>query len=162
MNQPPSVVAIRLAEPADAAAIAQLMQAEPAFWHPSWSPELIARTLAASTTIAFVTLAAAEPETVPLLASPAVQTQPTPPIAGFACAHNLGFRGYLSELIVAPSSRGQGHASALLAVIEQRLADEGCPLIIADVWRAAQEFYRQQGWTPPDAVLLRKHLPPAT
>ncbi len=41
---------------------------------------------------------------------------------------------------------------------ERLLADRGCAVLIADVWRDAERFYRSQGWTPPDVVLLRKRL----
>jgi hypothetical protein len=50
-------------------------------------------------------------------------------IEGFACAHDAGFRAYLSELVVS-----------------------------RDVWRDAERFYRVRGWTPPAVVLLRKRL----
>jgi GNAT superfamily N-acetyltransferase len=161
MNQPQDAFTLRTADSDDADAIVQLMKSEPGFWQASWPDAIVARTLAAPTTIALVALSAAA-ATEPLLHRPAARTQRTPAIIGFACGHNLGFRGYLSELIVAANHRGQGIASELLAVIEERLASQGCPLVIADVWRDAEAFYRQQGWTPPDAVMLRKRLPPAT
>lgn len=113
MNQPPDAFTIRTAKPADADNITRLMKSEPGFWNDRWPESIVARALAAPTTIALVALAAAEPapEPVPLLASPAVRPQHAPVIAAFACAHHLGFRGYLSELIVAANHRGQGIAS---------------------------------------------------
>lgn len=168
MNQPPTTFTIRPAEPADADHITQLMKSEPGFWNDRWPESIVARTLAAPTTIALVAILAADlqlpsptgrgagGEGAPSPAHP-TETQ-AEELAAFACAHHLGFRGYLSELIVAANHRGQGIASALLAAIEDRLADEGCPLVITDAWRDAEAFYRQQGWTPPDAVLLRKRL----
>jgi hypothetical protein len=48
--------------------------------------------------------------------------------------------------------------SRLLAELERRLAARGCAVVIADVWRDAEAFYRAQGWTPPAVVLLRKRL----
>jgi ribosomal protein S18 acetylase RimI-like enzyme len=158
MNQPPNAFTIRPAELADADNITRLMKSEPGFWNDRWPESIVARTLAAPTTIALVAVSGAEPAPMPPLASPAVRTQHQPPIAGFACAHHLGFRGYLSELIVAANHRGQGIASELLAAIEERLADQGCPLVITDAWRDAEAFYRQQGWSSPEAVLLRKRV----
>jgi hypothetical protein len=46
----------------------------------------------------------------------------------------------------------------LIAELERRLSDRGCVVLIADVWRDAERFYRSHGWTPPDVVLLRKRL----
>ena len=52
----------------------------------------------------------------------------------------------------------KGIGGRLLAEIERRLAERGCGIVIAVVWRDAEEFYRSHGWTPPDVVLLRKRL----
>jgi len=79
-------------------------------------------------------------------------------VDGFACAHDVGFRGYLSEFVVPPASQGKGIGSLLLSEIERRLSDRGCSVVLADVWRDAEGFYRSHGWTPPAVVLLRKRL----
>jgi GNAT superfamily N-acetyltransferase len=180
MNRPPTTFTIRTAEPADADHITRLMKSEPGFWNDRWPEAIVAHTLAAPTTIAIVaTLAPHHPSQLPSPTGrgagvegaptplPAPRQATTPPahptehqaeLAAFACAHNLGFRGYLSELIVAANHRSQGIASALLAAIEERLANQGCPLVITDAWRDAEAFYRRKGWSPPEAILLRKRL----
>ena len=79
-------------------------------------------------------------------------------IVGFICAHNLSFRAYLSELIVSQLYRGRGIGSQLLDAVECALTNQGCPLVIADVWRDAEGFYRSRKWETPAAVLLRKML----
>jgi len=79
-------------------------------------------------------------------------------IDGFACAHDVGFRAYLSELVVAPEAQRRGVGSQLLSELERRLIDRGCSVIIADAWRDAEPFYRSLGWGSPAVVLLRKHL----
>ena len=81
-------------------------------------------------------------------------------IDGFICGHDAGFRGYLSELVVSPASQGRGIGSSLVAELERRLADRGCAVLIGDVWRDAEPFYRSRGWSPPPVVLLRKRLAP--
>ncbi len=78
--------------------------------------------------------------------------------AGFVSAHDLGFRGYLGELIMSPLLRGLGIGNQLLNAVECSLLTRVCPLIIADVWRDAEGFYRSRGWEPPDAVTLFKRL----
>lgn len=83
--------------------------------------------------------------------------QPTS-VAGFACAHDLGFRAYLSELIVARGARGRGIGKSLVERIQAELARRGHRILIADVWHEAEPFYRSLGWEPPDAVLLRRKL----
>jgi GNAT superfamily N-acetyltransferase len=79
-------------------------------------------------------------------------------IAGFVCAHDLGFRAYLSELIVAQGARGRGIGRSLVERIQAELARQGCRILIADVWHDAEPFYRSLGWEPPDVVLLRRKL----
>jgi ribosomal protein S18 acetylase RimI-like enzyme len=79
-------------------------------------------------------------------------------IDGFVCAHDVGFRAYLSELVVSPAGRGRGLGVRLLAEIERRLVERGCSTLIADVWRDAELFYRALGWSEPSVVLLRKTL----
>src|SRR5262245_31919811 len=116
------------------------MRSVPGFWDETWRPDVLERALASPDTIALVH----------------VDNQA---VDGFVCAHDLGFRAYLSELVVAPQAQRQGIGSRLLSEVERRLADRGCSPIVADVWRDAEGFYRAQGWTPPPVVLLRKRLP---
>jgi len=115
------------------------MEAEPGFWQPHWSDATLARAIEAAGDLALVWEKGAG-------------------IAGFACAHDLGFRAYLSELIVAPGARGRRIGKELVEHIQAELARRGRQTLIADVWHAAEPFYRSLGWEPPDAVLLRRKL----
>jgi GNAT superfamily N-acetyltransferase len=130
---------IRDAGIADAVEIRALMDAVAGFWDETWRPDVLDRVLGASGTIALV-------------------HQGARAIDGFICAHDVGFRAYLSELVVSPQVQHRGIGSRLLSEVERRLVGRGCALIIADVWRDAEGFYRARGWTPPAAVLLRKRL----
>jgi GNAT superfamily N-acetyltransferase len=115
------------------------MKSVAGFWDESWRPDVLERALGSSETIALV--------------HPEADT-----IDGFVCGHDVGFRAYLSEHVVSPASQGRGVGSQLIAELERRLADRGCSVLIADVWRDAEQFYRSRGWTPPAVVLLRKRL----
>jgi GNAT superfamily N-acetyltransferase len=130
---------IRLAETSDIAQIRALMESVAGFWDESWRPDVLERALGTRETIALVH------ETGGM-------------IDGFACAHDVAFRGYLSEFVVSPGSQGRGVGALLLSEIERRLSDRGCCVAIADVWRDAEGFYLAKGWTPPAVVLLRKRL----
>ena len=79
-------------------------------------------------------------------------------LLGFLCGHDLGFRAYLSELVVAPQRQNQGIGRALVQTLEQELSERGQTILIADVWRDAIPFYGALGWEAPEAVLLRKRL----
>lgn len=130
---------IRRAGTADTAQIKALMESVTGFWDASWRPDVLERALGSPETIALV-------------------HHEGDAIDGFVCGHDVGFRAYLSELVVSPASRGRGVGSELIAELERRLADRGCAVVIADVWRQAERFYRSRGWTPPAVVLLRKRL----
>jgi ribosomal protein S18 acetylase RimI-like enzyme len=130
---------IRRATREDLPAIRRLVEAEPGFWQPDWSDATLARAIESAGDLALV-------------------WEEHATLAGFACAHDLGFRGYLSELIVAAGARGQGVAKALVERIQTELGLRGRTILIADVWRDAEPFYRSLGWEPPDAVLLRRRL----
>lgn len=115
------------------------MRAEPGFWQTGWRADVLHRALESAEGLAFVYVAGEE-------------------IAGFVCGHDLGFRGYLSELIVAKARRGEGIGQHLVSHLESALAARGCSVLIADVWKDARGFYESLGWSPPDAILLRKQL----
>jgi predicted N-acetyltransferase YhbS len=131
---------IRQATQEDVPNIRVLMESIPGFWQAHWSPETVALGIISASSLAFVW--EENSETV-----------------GFVCAHDLGFRAYLSELLVAPKSRNQGIARALVERVERALSEQGQTILIADVWRDAVPFYRALGWEPPQAVLLRKRIP---
>ena len=131
---------LREAAPADIPRVRELMLSVPGFWDPGWPADVLERVVAADAAITLV-----------------YENGTT--LSGFICGYDVGFRGYLSELVVSPGAQGTGIGSLLLAELERRLAARGCPLVIADVWRDAEGFYRRRGWAPPDTVLLRKRFP---
>jgi predicted N-acetyltransferase YhbS len=132
---------IRDANASDVANIRALMQAVPGFWQPWWSEKTIAQAIRSANGLAFVWEQGSE-------------------ILGFVCAHDLGFRAYLSELIVDIRVRDQGIGTRLVQAVEEALRSREQGVLIADVWRDAEPFYRSLGWQPPDVVLLRKRLQP--
>ena len=83
---------------------------------------------------------------------------PRYPIFGFACAHDLGFRAYLSALVVAESARGRGVGRRLVHRVEHELCERGSADLITDAWKEAEGFYKSLGWSRPHAVLLRVRL----
>ena len=111
------------------------------FWQPSWSEDTIAEAIVSANGLAFVWEHGSQ-------------------ILGFACAHDLGFRAYLSELLVDVRARRQGIGTRLVQAIEEVLRRRGQRVLIADVWHDSEPFYRSLGWLPPDAILLRQRLQP--
>lgn len=130
---------LRAATVSDVPAIRYLMQKLPGFWQPWWSDQTVTAALESAKGLAFVWEADSR-------------------IVGFVCAHDVGFRAYLSELIVDPGTRQQGVGTRLVAAIEELLRGGKQPTIIADVWRDAAPFYQSLGWSAPDAILLRHRL----
>jgi predicted N-acetyltransferase YhbS len=123
----------------DIPAIRLLMESVPGFWQPSWSNHTLSKAIASADGLAFIW--ENDSETL-----------------GFVCAHDVGFRAYLSELVVAEPARHQGVGRQLVQKIESELARRGHTILIADVWHEAIPFYRSLGWEPPDVVLLRKKI----
>ncbi len=80
-------------------------------------------------------------------------------LIGFLCAHDVGFRAYLSEFAVAAEWQGKGVGSALLQRLETALRARGCALLVADVFPPAQGFYQKHGWGSPRSVLLSRRFP---
>lgn len=127
---------IREATLRDVASIRSLMKSVPGFWQESWRDDVLERGIDAAQGLAFVWEEGAE-------------------IFGFVCAHDLGFRGYLSELVVAEQPRRRGIGRHLIETVRKKLAECGCAIVIADVFQDAVHFYRAFGWEPPAATLLR-------
>jgi predicted N-acetyltransferase YhbS len=130
---------IREATQNDIPAIRALMKAEPSFWQEDWRPDAIERGLEAARGLAFVYVKGKD-------------------VIGFISGHDVGFRAYLSELIVAKAHKDGGVGRQLMLHLESALVARGCVVLIADVWKDAKGFYESLGWTPPDAILLRKRL----
>jgi ribosomal protein S18 acetylase RimI-like enzyme len=130
---------IRQAATSDIPGIRTLMQTVPGFWQNWWSDKTIADAMQSANGLAFV-------------------WEDNSQILGFVCAHDLGFRAYLSELVVDASARHQGIGSRLVRAVEEALHARQQRVLIADVWHDAEPFYTSLGWAPPDAVLLRKRL----
>lgn len=116
-----------------------LLKSVPGFWHESWRDDVIERGIRSADGLAFVWDDNGE-------------------IVGFVCTHDLGFLGYLSILAVAEGARGRGIGTQLVRRAERELATRGCAVLISDVWKDAERFYRALGWTSPDVVLLRQRL----
>jgi predicted N-acetyltransferase YhbS len=130
---------IREAMDSDVQKIRSLMQAIPGLWHPWWSEETIASAIRSANGLAFV-------------------WEDDSQILGFVCAHDLGFRAYLSELGVAVDARKKGIGASLVRTVEEALRRRGQQIVIADVWRDAEQFYGSLGWEAPEATLLRQRL----
>lgn len=130
---------IRDATATDIGEIRELMHSVADFWDETWRQDVLERAIESPDAVALV-------------------HQDGKVVDGFVCAHDVSFRAYLSELVVSPAAQRRRIGSHLLTEVERRMADRGCSLIISDVWRDAESFYRTHGWTPPPVVLLRKRL----
>ena len=130
---------IRAAVYKDIPTIRLLMESESGFWQKSWREDVLERGIDSANGLAFV-------------------WEEGNDILGFICAHDLAFRGYISELIVAEKARGKEIGKKLVECVQGKLAEVGCSVVIADVWRDAECFYMKLGWESPDVVLLRRKL----
>lgn len=130
---------IRIASTTDVPKIVALMQSVPGFWRDDWRTDAVTRGIAASGDLACV-------------------WEEDHEILGFVCAHDLGFRAYLSELVVAEHAQKRGIGKQLVQHIQTELRSRGCSVLVSDVWKEARCFYESLGWAPPDVVLLRKRL----
>ena len=132
---------LRQATSSDVPRIRILMETVPRFWQPWWSDTTLDHALRSADGLAFV-------------------WEDNSRILGFVCAHDVGFRAYLSELVVDSSVRHQGIGTKLVHAVSEELRRTHQRVLISDVWRDAEMFYRSLGWEPPDAVLLRQRLEP--
>lgn len=74
-----------------------------------------------------------------------------------------GHRGWMNYLAVDPDRQGRGYARALVAAVEQRLLELGCPklnLQVRSTNEAALGFYTALGYGTDDAVSMGKRLIP--
>jgi ribosomal protein S18 acetylase RimI-like enzyme len=117
------------------------MQPVSGFWQSWWSDETIADAIQSANKLAFV-------------------WEDNSQVLGFVCAHDLGFRAYLSELVVDTRHRHRGIGTRLVRAVETALRSRNQRVLIADIWRDTESFYRGLGWEPPNVVLLRQKLKP--
>src|SRR4030095_15692652 len=111
----PVAFTIRSADTNDIVNIATLLRDLPGVWQARWRSDVLERAIASSSGLAFV----AEHGAL---------------IVGFACAHDVGFRAYLSELAVAEPWQRRGIGRSLLAAVSRELASRGCSVVVADVY----------------------------
>ena len=130
---------VRDATISDIPSIRSLMQTVPGFWQEWWSENTVADAIRSANGLAFV-------------------WERNSRILGLVCAHDMGFRAYLSELVVDIGAHHQGIGTKLVQAVEGALRGKHQRVLIADVWHDAEPFYRTLGWEPPDAVLLRLRL----
>src|SRR5262245_35746808 len=72
-----------------------------------------------------------------------------------------GRRGWVNRLATRPGQRGQGHATALLAELERRLAAKGCRkvnLLIEADNQHVTSFYEQNGYSADQLIFMEKWL----
>ena len=75
-----------------------------------------------------------------------------------------GRRGWVNRLATRPDRRGQGLASRLLTLLEQRLSQLGCHkvnLLIEPANRGVMPFYQRFGYARDDLEFMEKWLGPA-
>ena len=119
--------------------VKSLIQSIPGLWHDVYTDKTIARAFVSCAGLAFV-------------------YEYHNRLAGCIFAHDLGFKGFLSMLAVSEKMRHHGIGEQLLKYVEDILRKRGCELIVSDVWKSAENFYKKNGWDYPEAVLLRKRL----
>ncbi len=123
----------------DLPSVKSLMQSVPHFWHDCWTEQTLHRALSASSDLAVVYELDGQ-------------------LVGSLFCYDLGFRAYLGEFAVSEEKRGQGIGKQMLGHVEGILRERGCELVISDVWKSAEAYYRKEGWKEPQAVLLVKRL----
>lgn len=119
--------------------VKSLMQSIPNFWHEVWTDETLERAFVASEDLAFV-------------------YESDRQIVGCIFGYDFSFRAYIGGLAISGGMRNRGIGKKILQNVENVLKKRGCELIIADVWKSAEPFYRKLEWEEPQAILLRKRL----
>ncbi len=86
-------------------------------------------------------------------------------IVATAMAGYDGHRGWVYYVVVSPNFRRQGIGRALMAEVERRLAEIGCPKLNLQVRGTNTEavaFYKRLGYEVEERVSMAKKLPPTT
>lgn len=130
---------IRRMRKEDLSSVKLLMQSIPGLWHEAWNDEMLQQAFSVSADLALVCEMEGQ-------------------VVALVFCYDLGFRAYLGEFAVSEEMRGRGLGMELLKHIEHVLRKRGCELIISDVWKSTEPFYRKLGWREPQATLLRKRL----
>ena len=112
---------IRSAKSEDIHEIRSLMNSVQGFWQNSWRSDVLESGLRSSDGLAFV------------------YTEDNR-IVGFVCAHDLGFRGYLSGLVVAETHGRRGIGKKLVNEVEKELAERGCEILVAMYGKMRKDF----------------------
>ena len=119
--------------------VKSLIRSIPGLWHDFYTDDTITRAFFSCEDLAFVYECKGK-------------------IACCIFAHDLGFKGFLSMLAVSGEMQHRGVGRQLLTHVEKALRKRGCELIVSDVWKSAENFYKKHGWDYPEAVLMRKRL----
>ena len=72
-----------------------------------------------------------------------------------------GHRGWINYLAVAPEHQRKGFGRAMMAQVERRLREAGCPkinLLVRSKNNQVIEFYQHLGYAIDDAISLGKRL----
>lgn len=130
-------VEIRSATMSDEHKIKELLKSTPGVWQETWRDTAVAIAIESAGTLALVAMHKNR-------------------IVGFSGFHDVGFRAYLSEMVVSESEQGRGIGSKLLRRAEDLLSEKGCQLVVADTYPLAEGFYRKRGWKRPSSLLMSK------
>jgi GNAT superfamily N-acetyltransferase len=130
---------IRVARSEDVPAIQRLLKSIPGVWQNDWRANAVSVAVSSGAELALL----------------AVENGS---VVGFCCGHDVEFRGYLSEMAVAPDRQRQGIGAAFLQHLETVLRAQGCALLVANIYPPAEGFYRTLGWQEPNAILLRRRV----
>ncbi len=72
-----------------------------------------------------------------------------------------GHRGWVNYLAVSPDCRGRGYGRLMMAAIEERLLQQGCPKLNLQIRannRAVADFYRALGYREDPVISMGKRL----
>ena len=132
-------IKIRIMTSKDLPSIRTMMENEKFFWHKVWTNDTLRKAIEMAQDSALV-------------------YEENSNIISFVFGYNLGFRGYISALLVKNEYRKKGIGKSLLNRIENNLEKKKCELIITDILPDAELFYKKLGWKKPYAKLYCKRI----